>query len=865
MTKPVVAGNPHGDGPEALRPGVGSGRLSVEVMKVAGGDEIPGPGLIPLPVHGALAASNAPVILVCAPAGFGKTALMRGAKADRDRSDLDSIWLESSSGGDTNALFVPCNRGARVFFDNADDMPARVLRDLIDEQCRSRPVEALVIAFRGPPPPDILARELAGDILVLRATDLALTAGQTGLFLQKYGHADVRAELVHDIHKTTEGWPIAVRIYAHAIARFGDPVAPGLKVAASLQISEYVRTVHLASLSDKERALLQGLAQLDQFNAALVRAALGAEAAELMREASVSSILWPARQRELWQRLPGPVRDALLLEAGDKGSVRTRSVLENASRWCEAQGYVEDAIEYALRADLLDDAERLLLDNVNRIVSQSGAIPAVEQWVLRLQRRKADTAVHLKLWRAWALVFMLRVEEAETELSDALGIDLGPDDLALLQRVKVSIASRKLDQIVVSTEAYNWLASWERSEPFQAAAVAVAQSLASYQCFEDGQQRRSLQAAMGYAKNAASPYAQAGVLAVEGLIELNRGRAYLAAELLERAREIAVYKQVEALVGTIALIRARVDMELGNSDAAKRHFSEGYPSIADHNLIETYIAGIETATWLAMEEKGIDGAMAELRTIGADHDPRLAIQARLLATHFLISVKDVARARNEFALARAIHQGRRGTNIPGPATEQDHSLRHCEAWLLFAEGRSEEARALIAPLVPHADAHDRGRRFVSLQMLSGAIELARGDQGAADRAIWRAMRTAKAGGLVHTVVRHGWAVRPLVASYLNRQQPDAYSEFCEKIAASLGLCVDGEDGASDPPLAVQLTAREKEILGLMDSGRPVTEISSELALSNATIKWHIRNIYDKLGVRNRSGAVALARKMGLID
>lgn len=63
---------------------------------------------------------------------------------------------------------------------------------------------------------------------------------------------------------------------------------------------------------------------------------------------------------------------------------------------------------------------------------------------------------------------------------------------------------------------------------------------------------------------------------------------------------------------------------------------------------------------------------------------------------------------------------------------------------------------------------------------------------------------------------------------------------------------------------VQLTKREKEILQRLAAGLSDQEIASELFLSHNTIRWYNRQIYGKLGVTNRTQAIAQARIGGLL-
>ena len=64
--------------------------------------------------------------------------------------------------------------------------------------------------------------------------------------------------------------------------------------------------------------------------------------------------------------------------------------------------------------------------------------------------------------------------------------------------------------------------------------------------------------------------------------------------------------------------------------------------------------------------------------------------------------------------------------------------------------------------------------------------------------------------------------------------------------------------------AVELTPREREVLGLLAQGLPNKGIGAKLGISEHTVKFHVNSILGKLGAQSRTEAVAQATRMGLV-
>lgn len=83
-----------------------------------------------------------------------------------------------------------------------------------------------------------------------------------------------------------------------------------------------------------------------------------------------------------------------------------------------------------------------------------------------------------------------------------------------------------------------------------------------------------------------------------------------------------------------------------------------------------------------------------------------------------------------------------------------------------------------------------------------------------------------------------------------------YIRCCQMYLASLS--VKGQEH-------IQLSERETEILRLLSESHSHSEIAAQLYISVPTVRYHIKNIYQKLGVNNKVSVLSKAREAGLLE
>jgi DNA-binding NarL/FixJ family response regulator len=87
----------------------------------------------------------------------------------------------------------------------------------------------------------------------------------------------------------------------------------------------------------------------------------------------------------------------------------------------------------------------------------------------------------------------------------------------------------------------------------------------------------------------------------------------------------------------------------------------------------------------------------------------------------------------------------------------------------------------------------------------------------------------------------------------------AWERFCDEVLEFMGL--KGSARGEDPAFAL-LSQREREVLALIKEGLSNAQIGERLSISEKTVRNHVSNLFDKLGVWTRAQAIVFAFDRG---
>ena len=106
------------------------------------------------------------------------------------------------------------------------------------------------------------------------------------------------------------------------------------------------------------------------------------------------------------------------------------------------------------------------------------------------------------------------------------------------------------------------------------------------------------------------------------------------------------------------------------------------------------------------------------------------------------------------------------------------------------------------------------------------------------------------------------AVKYHAQKLYRRFEVHSRSELCEVVARLRHERPERPDAESELAQAYDLTAREREVLARLARGLSITEMASDLNISENTVKTHVKRIYGKLGVHSKQEVIDLAQSSG---
>ncbi|MFT6365298.1 MAG: ATP/maltotriose-dependent transcriptional regulator MalT [Patiriisocius sp.] len=747
-----------------------------------------------------------------------------------------------------------------------------------------------VIASRTEPELAFSTLKMREEVCQLSTQDLAFALDESEQFLNEAKQLKLSSKLVKALTSRTEGWVAGLQLASLALAGRADPEAFMDEFSGTdRDVTDYLGEVVLNQQSDEIRRFLLWTSLLKRMNADLVNSLLGIETAQTVLEQVEASNLFviPLDRDRTWYRYHHLFGDFLKAQLTKEFPGAAEDIYQRASIWCVEQGYQHEAINYALRGGAQDQAIELIAPIAKDLIEISGEHWTLLQWVQQLPKDYALKRPEIASAYCWSLVFSRQHSEARALLEILNGYceqqaaHLAPEFLRQLHSgidLNMCMVEIGFDNTERSSELVKeWLAANPAAEPRDLLTAYVFQAYTALSTFETDLGVTAADLAVSIGKEFAIDYLEAWGHSVAGLLKIQQADLDGAARHYRmgldcNSRNASPHSYMGSL-NTVLL--AEVCYEQNDLIQAGALLQDYVEFVTNESVVDVAYAGYRVLARLQFVRNGLDAGLDVIRLGKESADraglPRLSAMLSALEIHCLLLAgksKEAGYVATESGFDES--QAPSFSRHSGPLAEE---LRKQVQAALYLDRKSpKRAVGILDGLIVHAEESGRQRVLLDLLLLRARTfkALQRPDEVMIDLA--RALEIGTEGEFYRVFLDAGEEVHELVRMLLKKNSGNlslGAIEFLGKVNALLMVnskSAQGNKTRGEPPIELleSLTKRERQMLDTITTGETNKVIAEKLFISEQTVKWHLHQLYQKLGVKNRTSAIAKARALSLI-
>nr|WP_205964392.1 LuxR C-terminal-related transcriptional regulator [Ramlibacter agri] len=840
-----------------------------------------------------------PVVLVQAPAGFGKTSLLAQWRLEHLAEGAAVAWLQAQPQDDVPrfvqalALAVRSGAGRPTFghvlldaappsglegvtgwlaevaqtalqivlvVDEADRLP-EAAREALAYVLRNAPQNLrCIVAARSDCELELGDLMAYGQAVLVDAAQLRFSLPETIELVRQRFDETADADAAARLHEMTEGWPLGLQLALSVMAGpAGEAAMPRLDLHGGALRAQFVGHL-LGNLDPADVRFLALVSVLDPLHPGLCEAATeDPQAISRLARLQRDTPIFTASQDGEWVRMAALAREALRQRFDALPAAQQAGVRRRAAAWFADRDMLEEAAAQSLEAgdtkQAYDLAERSLYDS---LISR-GRQGAVLEWLARLPPKELERRPRLLLACAWSLAISERHGEAQQLVARVLeqpGVD---------ERLRCECALILGGAAIFADDPDRFAAlyrPWADDPPLTDPVLLQMHA-----------NRRAFLALLEGEPALARLYQQKGTGA-EGAFYLQgwrdfivalsyiwEGQVKLAEQLLRPvlARAEAELGRRSSFATMLAALYAAALWEHDQPEEAAATLANRLDVLERCGLVEAVLLGFRTLARIAMvagaEHRALE-LLGALDAVGIVRKlPRLRVasmvdQVRLHARNY--------RGDSARALSQQIDAVLAGPDVPGGPLWH-RSVRHFQ---LMARGyaaiAAQDWRAALQPLAQADEAVQelkQGRLHIELLGM-------------------RAFAMERCGERAQPLLREAL---DLARSFgLQRVFSDAHPDLGAWVRQVAGSAAAVPPGPAAPaPVAeaprlraapsMALTPKEREVLALLARGLSNKEIGLAMQVGEETIKWHMKNLFAKLDAGTRKQVVARARIFGLLS
>ncbi|TAM12805.1 MAG: ATP-dependent transcriptional regulator [Nevskiaceae bacterium] len=866
-----------------------------------------------------------PVITVTAPAGYGKSTLLSEWRREITGQGIEVIWIdvaEDDRDGDKLMMdllhaVAPADaqrsrmlvggagaRGKRavimallaeiasrngrtvLFIDDVHWLAENASTSILGLLLAYQPKQlGLVLSGRTQEPARVSEALFEGRLTRLTSAQLAFDENEVAALLRQH-QIEPRPTLTAGIVERTHGWPAVTRLIAMTLQE--DPAHQDAFLRSMVDrgnlLAEYLSQILLSHLPERLATFLLQISMFRRFNVDLV--------ATTVAMSDAGGLLDDLRRRALPFSHSGDdtlpyalhplVREFLLARLNRESPDVIAAPIRRALEWMDLHRQVDAAIDLSLDVGNID-AAAALIDRYSRTQARNYGRHAIFlYWANKLPPEHLARFPNIQCIRVWSLNVVRRYSEADaildsletqvaeqgTPASAAGDRDYVVRAVELERHIQLALRDQWGE---LAPQVQGWMARWPGCDRMDQgiAHVLIGCGLSAGSDFDQALghfrlgQRYWREIGAHYVAAWADMWA-ATTLVKQGLI---RQALY---ECDEAVAEIAIHLggQTPAEL-MLQAMRGFLLYEMNRLDEASAALEHGLTALVEQSSVDSLIMGyVALARVQNFQGAQIDAleTLAEGEVLGWAHQlPRLAIGVTAERIDLLLRHGELNQARRIWEALQ--HQVARRADARFAGVLRDKASR-IEARMALMTDRPERALELISPALRHAVATGQHKKQVELLLLEALATAHCRDADSATPTLQAALDIAMSQGYLRLVADQGPRLQKLLATYAERHHDSMSSigaAYLQQVLTAFDAPRDTASTVDLEPAGETLTTRERKVLDKLQSGLSNRELADVLFITEGTLKWHLRNIYSKLGVGSRLAAVAVARQTGLIN
>lgn len=772
-----------------------------------------------------------------------------------------------------------------------DSFILQVLETILTKQ--PQPLHLVLITREDPPLP--LARLRANNQLTeIRAKDLRFTNPDAARFLNDVLNLSLSTADVAALEAKTEGWVVGLQLAGLSVRDRTDPSAFIANLSGSHRfILDYLAEQVLRQQPDEIQRFLYQTAVLDKLNSELCNAVTGRAdgRSRLNNLFNANLFLIPLDDAQQWYRYHHLFADLLRDRQADLGKKETAVLHQRASQWYAQEKMINEAMHHALAAEDFDTAVALLEEHALHLIMQ-GYVKTVNGWLEAIPEQWRRKSHRTNLAFAWmhllrgaysqAAPYLARLENSFSSSPVEEARRSIRAEWFVMRALLLNMEGKSEEGLALTSEALATVPEQDgrvRSLAYLGLASAN-QALERYEAAADAYQK-----AIYHGRAADNLIAEMLSVSSLALMAFERGQLHLAYEIVapvsDRIEQAGALSPITTVVYGIL---GEIYYQWHQTEEARRHFQRAL----ELSTLGGYKSGMINCRVLLSRLFQLAGDLA-----AAANQIKEAIALIQLEIPDYVRQEAVAQqvhvylAQERAAAAQTVLQGQGFSfdkQFAFPRLPSDQTISYSPGllynsslrFLLYQTRAGGDLASLQAGIELASDLIGRARQgrctAVALEalLLRAQMRATLGNRRAGQADFVSALELAAPEGFIGVFVEQGQPVAQALAKLARQHRLDGIqADYVQRLLTALANSPAAEsenDGAvSKPPTLLDpLTERELEVLALMAEGLKYKEIAAKLIVSVNTVRYHVKAIYGKLSVNNRTQAIETARQYQLL-